>query len=68
MIDCTAAIWLRLLECTGVSDAEALVSYVDGLKQGSKDWVLIHKFSSLHKVAKWAEWYNITYYSHSRSN
>ena len=52
VIDYTAAFCSRLLECTDVSDAEALARYVNGLKQGSKDWVLIHDPSSLHKAAK----------------
>ena len=68
MIDYTAAFYSRLFECMDVSDAEALAKYIDGLKQGSKDWVLIHDPSSLCEVAKWVEWYNSTYYSCSRSN
>ena len=50
VIDCTAAFRARLLECTDISDAEALDCYVAGLKQGKKDWVLIHDPSSLHKA------------------
>ena len=68
MIDYAAAFCSRLLECMDVFDVEALARYVDGLKQGSKDWVLIHDPSSLKKAAKWAEWYNNTYYSRSRNN
>ena len=68
VIDYTAAFCSRLLECADVSDAEALARYIHGLKHGTKDWVLIHNHSSLHEVAKWAEWYNITYHSRSRSN
>ena len=68
VIDYTAAFRSRLLECTDVSDAEALARYVDGLKQGTKDWVLIHDPSSLHEAAKWAERYDNTYFSRSRSN
>ena len=63
VIDYTAAIHSRLLKCTDVSDAEALARYIDGLKQGTKDWVLIHDPSSLHEAAKWAELHNSTYYS-----
>ena len=68
MIDYTAAFCSRLLECTDVSDAEALTRYVDDLKQFTKDWILIHDPSSLHKAAKWAEWYNSMYYSRARGN
>ena len=63
VIDYTAAFYSRLLECMDVSDAEALTRYVNGLKQGTKDWVLIHDPSSLHEAAKWAELHNSTYYS-----
>ena len=42
MIDYTVAFCSRLLEWMDFSDAEALTRYVDGLKQGTKDWVLIH--------------------------
>ena len=68
LIDYTAAFHSRLLKCTDVSDTEALARYVDGLKQGTNDWVLIHDANSLHEAAKWAKWYNSTYYFHSRSN
>ena len=52
VIDYTAAFCSRLLECMDVSDAEALARYADGFKQGTKDWVLIHDPSYLHKAAK----------------
>ena len=52
VIDRTTASHSRLLEFMDVSDAETLVRYIDGLKQGTKDWVLIHDPSSLHKVEK----------------
>ena len=52
VIDYTAAFWSRLLECKDVSDAEALARYINSLKQGTKDWVLKHDCSSLHKAAK----------------
>ena len=68
MIDYTAVFCSRLLECTNVSDAEALMRYADGLKQGTKDWVLIHDPSSLQEAAKWIEWYESMYYLDSRSN
>ena len=55
MIDYTEAFHFRVLEYTDVSDAEALARYINGLKQGTNDWVLIHDPSSLYKVAKWAE-------------
>lgn len=58
----------RILECMDVSDAEALTKYINGLKQGTKDWVLIYNPSSLCKAAKWAELYNNTCYSYSRTN
>ena len=67
-MDYTAAFHSRLLEHMDVSDAEAFMKYIDGLKQGTKDWVLIHDPSSLHKAANWAERYNIMYYSRSRNN
>ena len=52
VIDYTAAFHSKLLECIDVPDAEALARYINGLKQGTKDWVLIHDPSSLHKAAK----------------
>ena len=52
------ALRARLLECTEVSDAEALDRYVAGLKQGTRDWVLIHDPRSLHKAALWAVRYD----------
>ena len=51
VIDYTAAFHSRLLKCRDVSDTEALTRYIDGLKQGTKDWVLINDPSSLHEVA-----------------
>ena len=63
VVDYTVAFRARLLECTNVSDAEALDRYVAGLKQGTRDWVLIHEPSSLHEAARWAEWYDNMYYS-----
>ena len=60
VIDYNAAFCSRLLECTDVSDTEVLVRYINSLKQGSKDWVLIHDPSSLHEAAKWAEQYDST--------
>ena len=55
-----------MLECSDVSDAEALDRYVSGLKQGTRDWVLIHDPKSLHEAAKWAERFDATYFSRSR--
>ena len=55
MIDYTAAFSSRIFQCMDVSDTEALARYIDGLKQVTKDWVLIHDPSSLHEVTKWAE-------------
>ena len=68
VIDYTAAFLLRLLDYMDVSDAEALTRYVEGSKQGTKDWILIHDPSSLDKAAKWVEQYNNTYYFCSKSN
>ena len=68
VLDYTAAFRACLLECTNVSDAEALDHYMGGLKQGTRDWVLIHDPSSLHDAARWAEWYDNMYYSHVRAN
>ena len=51
-----------------ISDVEALDHYVAGLKQGMRDWVLIHDPSSLHKAARWAEMYDNMYYSHGKAN
>ena len=62
VIDSMAIFGAKLLECTNVSDSEALDRYVAGLKQGARDWVLIHDPSSLHKAARWAKRYNNTYY------
>ena len=42
IIDYTVAFRARLLECTNVSHAETLDRYMAGLKQGTRDWVLIH--------------------------
>ena len=68
VLDYTAAFRACLLEYTDVSDAEALDRYMAGLKQGTRDWVLIHDPSSLHKAARWAEWYDNTYYSRGKAN
>ena len=57
MIDFTASFHSKLLECADVPITEALVRYINSLKQGSKDWVLMHNSSFLYKAAKWAEWY-----------
>ena len=67
IIDYTAVFRARLLECTDVLDTEALDHYVAGLKQGTRDWVLIHDPSSLH-AARWAERYNNMYYSRGKAN
>ena len=68
VLDYTAAFRACLLECTDVSDAEALGRYVAGLKQGTRDWVLIHDPSSLHEAACWAEWYDNMYYSRGKAS
>ena len=51
-----------------VSDAEALDHYVAGLKQSTRDWVLIHDPRSLHNAALWAERYDNMYYSRGKAN
>ena len=51
-----------------VYDAEVLDRYVAGLKQGTRDWVLIHDPSSLHEVVCWAERYDNLYYSRGKAN
>ena len=51
-----------------VSEAEALDHYIAGLKLGTRDWVLIHEPSSLHKAACWAEKYDNIYYSRGKAN
>ena len=66
VFDYTAAFRSRLLECTNVLDTEALDHYMAGLKQGTRDEVLIHHPSSLHEAACWAERYDSTYYSRGR--
>ena len=68
IIDYTAAFRAHLLECMDVYDAAALDRYVAGLRQGTRDWVLIHDPSSLHKAAQWAERYDNTFYSRGKAN
>ena len=51
-----------------VSDTEALDCYVAGLKQGTRDWVLINDPSPLYKAARWAERYDNMYYSRGKAN
>ena len=63
VVDYTAAFRARLLECSDVSDAEALDQHVFGLKPTTQDWVLIHDPTSMHQAAKWAERYDNTYFS-----
>ena len=60
-----AALKARLLECSDVSDAEALDQYVARLKPTTQDWVLIHDPMTMHLVAKWAERYDNTYFAKS---
>ena len=63
ILEYTVAFRACLLECTDISDAEALDCYVASLKQGTRDWVLIHDPSSLHKAVRWAERYdNMNFY------
>ena len=67
VVEYTATFRVRLLECSDVSDAEALDRYVAGLKPTTRDWVLIHDPTSMHQAAKWAERYDNTYFAKSRS-
>ena len=67
-MDYTAAFRARLLECSDVSDAEALDRYVSGLKLTTQDWVLIHDPTAMHQAAKWAEWYDNAYFAKSRAS
>ena len=67
VVNYTAAFCARLLECSDVSDAEALDQYVSGLKPMTQDWVLIHDPTYMHQAAKWAERYDNTYFSKQRS-
>ena len=62
-MDYTAVFCARLLECSNVSEAEALDQYVADLKPTTCDWVLIHDLKSMHQAAKLAERYNNTYFS-----
>ena len=66
ILNYTVAFRARLLECTDVSDAQALDRYMAGLKQDTRDWVLIHDPSSLYKAARWAERYDNMYYSRGK--
>ena len=63
VVEDTAAFCARLLECSDISDAEALDCYVASLKPTTRDWVLIHKPTSMHQAAKWAERYDNMYFS-----
>ena len=62
-MDYTVAFHARLLECSNISNAEALDHYFAGLKPMTQDWVLIHDPTSMHQAAKWAERYDNTYFS-----
>ena len=48
VIDYTAVFRARLLECSNVSDAEALDHYIADLKPTTRDWVLIHDPTMMH--------------------
>ena len=63
MVDYAVAFRARLLECSDISNAEALDRYVSGLKPTTQDWVLIQDPTSMHQAAKWAERYDNTYFS-----
>ena len=64
----TAVFRARLLQCSNVSDAEALDRYVSGIKPITRDWVLIHDPTTMHQAAKWAEQYDNTYFAKSRAS
>ena len=67
VVDYTVSFCARLLECSGVYDAEALDHYVSGLKPMTQDWVIIHNPTSMHQAAKWAERYDNMYFSKQRT-
>ena len=67
IVDYTTAFRARLLECSDVSDAEALDRYLSGLKPMTQDWVLIHNPTSMHQAAKSAERYDNLYFSKQRT-
>ena len=62
-VEYTVAFRARLLECSDVSDVEALDRYVAGFKPTTRDWVLIHDPKTMHHAAKWAERYDNTYFA-----
>ena len=66
-MDYTVAFRARLLECSDISDAEALDRYVAGLNPTTQDWVLIHNPTLMHQAGKWAERYDNTYFSKQRT-
>ena len=63
IVDYMAAFRARLLDCSNVSDADALDRYVAGLKPTTWDWVLIHDPTTMHQAAKWAERYDNAYFA-----
>ena len=67
VIDYRAEFRARVLECSNVSDAEALDRYVAGLKPTTRDWVLIHDPTMMHQAAKRAERYNNRYFLKTHS-
>ena len=68
IVDYTTAFRARLLEYSDVSDAEVLDRYVSGLKLTTQDWVLIHNPTTMHQAAKWAKWYDNTYFAKSHAS
>ena len=52
VVDYTVAFCSRLLECSGVLDAEASDQYVAGLKLTTRDWVLIRDPITMYQAAK----------------
>ena len=67
VVDYTVAFRARLLECSDVSDAEALAQCVAGLKLTTQDWILIHNLTTMHQAAKWGERYDNTYFAKSHA-
>ena len=65
IVNYMAAFCARHPECSDISDAEVLDHYVAGLKTTAQDWVLIHNPRTMRYAAKWAEWYDNTYFAKS---
>ena len=64
-VEYTTSFRQRLLECTDVSDAEALDRFIAGLKLATRSWVKIHDPTTVHEAARLAERYDNTYHAGS---